>query len=249
MIRQSSCTQAVNWWIIQGPPTRRTRATPTSFGTNVSVISWIWVMVWTTATISPTTRQTTRMGPASFRAMIMAPLRMWTTDVSVTSTSLHTHEERADDQGPSVDEDEEQELDRQRDDHGGQHHHPQRHERGGDHQVDDEEGHEDQESDQERPAQLREGERGDEHPRWDVRTGLRLGCPCDVGEEDHVLILDLPAHVGLERGVPLLRGVRPGDRPVEGRLHRLAVDLGQGRAHGKECQEQGEPDEDLIGRD
>src|SRR6266446_1926132 len=99
MIRQSSCTQAVNWWIIQGPPTRRTRATPTS---------------------SPTSRQTTRMGPASFRAMIMAPLRMWTTDVSVTSTSLHTHEERADDQGPSVDEDEEQELDRQRDDHGGQ---------------------------------------------------------------------------------------------------------------------------------
>src|SRR5439155_4634111 len=181
MIRQSSWTQAVNWWIIQGPPTRRTTATPTSFGTNVSVISWIWVMVWTTATTRPTARQTTRMGPASFRAMIMAPLRMCTTAVSVTeSTSLHTHEERADEQGPSVDQDEEQQLERQRDDHGRQHHHPQRHERGGDHQVDDEEGHEDQEADQERPAQLREGERRDEHSRWDVRMRLGLGRPCDV---------------------------------------------------------------------
>src|SRR2546421_10052848 len=187
MSRQSCCTQAVNSWIIQGPPTRRTTATPRSFGTNVSVISWVWVMVWTTATTRPTTRQTARIGPASLRAMSMAPLRMPTTDVSVIeSTSLHAHEQRADEQGPSVDEDEEQQLERQRDDHGRQHHHPERHERGGHHQIDDEEGDEDQESDQERPAQLREGEGRDEHLRRDVRSRLRLGHRRDAGERDHV---------------------------------------------------------------
>src|SRR4029077_5253120 len=158
-----SCTQAVKWWIIQGPPTTRTIPTPSSFGTKDRVISWIWLIVWSTATTSPTMRQTARMGPASLRVISIAPARMWTTVVSsIALPSLHAHEQRAHEQPPAIDEDEQQQLEGQRDHDRRQHDHAERHQARGHDEVDDEERDVHDEPDQEGPAQLRQDVGGEE---------------------------------------------------------------------------------------
>src|SRR5260370_37768680 len=100
-----SCTQAVNWWIIQGPPTISTIPTPTSFGTKDRVISWIWLIVWSTATTSPTIRHTARMGPASVGVITIAPARLWATaGSSLSLPGLPAQAEGAHERHPAVDE-------------------------------------------------------------------------------------------------------------------------------------------------
>src|SRR5205085_10878904 len=214
-----SCTQPVNWWIIQGPPTISTIPTPTSFGTKDRVISWIWLIVWSTATTSPTIRHTARIGPASLRVITIAPARMWTTVVSsMALPPLRAHGQRAHEQPPAVDEHEQQQLEGQRDHDRWQHDHAERHQPRGHHEVDDQERDVDDEADQEGPAQLRQDVRGDEDAGRDIGDRPGPGRPRDVGEQRDVLDLHLPLHIGLQRGIALLRRLRPPDLAAEGRL-------------------------------
>ncbi len=73
--------------------------------------------------------------------------------------------QRAHDQGPAVDKDEQHDFERQRDQHRRQHHHAHRHQHAGDHQIDHKERNEKKKSDLERLLQLRDHEAGDDDPQ------------------------------------------------------------------------------------
>src|SRR5512144_1443832 len=143
-------------------PVRTSTTAAASFGTNVSVDSWIWVADCSTESARPTARVVTRIGPASLVAVSRAPATMWMTWSATSPPSAIAAEQRGHDEGPAVDEDEQQQLERQRDEGGRQHDHAERHENRADDDVDHEERHEDDEADDESPPQLAQHEGGDE---------------------------------------------------------------------------------------
>src|SRR5207248_10446015 len=137
-ISNSCWVKAMIWASIQWPETTMTRATPASLGTKLRVTSWIWVTDCSSDTPRPMARLTTRIGPASLAVTRMAWMAISTTAEAVTA-SPEAREEGVDDEGPAVDHDEQQELERQRHQHRRQHHHAHRHQRRADDEVDDEE--------------------------------------------------------------------------------------------------------------
>src|SRR5690242_17030373 len=101
-------TQSVIVWIIQFPANSRMSADTTSLGTKVSVISWIWVIVCSSDTTTPTTKEARRIGAASLAPSTRA-LRsrsMTWASVTVSSSRVHGADDGADDEVPAVDEDE-----------------------------------------------------------------------------------------------------------------------------------------------
>src|SRR6185295_17484540 len=109
---------------------------------NVSVISWIWVSAWKMLTARPATSPKSSTGPARMSAISSAFRPSWSTVSGVIGpASLEAPYERADQQVPAVDEHEDHELERQRDEHRRLRDHAHRREDRGDHHVEDEERH------------------------------------------------------------------------------------------------------------
>src|SRR5689334_25204858 len=127
-MRNSSWVKSMSVLSIQFPARTMTRATPASFGTNVSVASCTCVADCRIETNSPMPSVTARMGAASFTVTRIAIHAMWSTCVSVMRVSrsrslTETVEERVHDEVPAVDHHEQQQLERERDDHGREHEH------------------------------------------------------------------------------------------------------------------------------
>ena len=139
---------------------------------------------------------------------------------------------RAGEQAPAVGDHEEGELEGQRDDGGRHHHHAHRHQDGGDHEVDDEKGQEDQEADLEAAFDLGEQERGHEDSeRRAGGLGARLGARGGLGHHVEGLRVDARLHEDAERGHH--RGERLLGRELA-RDHRLDAGgpcLGEDRLH------------------
>src|SRR5690242_8054401 len=114
-------------WSIQWPETSRTRATPMSLGTKLSVISCTCVTAWTRDTAKPIPSATSRIGNPSLALSSMACRPMWTTSESVMAPSVVALDEGGGDHAPAADHDEQQQLEGQRDQRGRQHHHAHRH--------------------------------------------------------------------------------------------------------------------------
>src|SRR5262249_7960731 len=117
---------------IQCPVMTITSATPASFGTNVSVCSWICVADWIRPMNRPIASDTPRIGAASLVASRIDCTAMSMTDPSFTMgtpsrgrtrfdgcsgarSMVEARDQRADDERPAVDHDEQQQLERQRD--------------------------------------------------------------------------------------------------------------------------------------
>src|SRR3954469_12693311 len=99
-----------------------------TLGTNASVNSWICVADWNSETANPITSEVMSTGAASLPATSSASTAMWMTAVSFMALSrVVALDEGRDDQAPTVDEDEEQQLEGQGDRHRRQHHHAERH--------------------------------------------------------------------------------------------------------------------------
>src|SRR3954466_6116905 len=155
-----------------------------TFGMKASVCSWIWVTAWKIETTRPTIRPAASIGVASLNPSVSALVARLTT--TSWFMSVEALDEGSGHEVPAVDQDEEQDLERQRDEDGWQHHHAHRHQRRADDQVDDEERQEDQEADLEGGLELRDDERGDERRRRHVRPRLGLLDLGQLGEEAEV---------------------------------------------------------------
>src|SRR5438067_7272207 len=221
-----------------------------SLGTNVSVTSCTWVTDWKIDTANPMTRLTARNGPANFAVRIIACTAISMMLVSVTKTPLlEALEQRANDEAPAVDQDEQEELERERHHDWRQHHHPHRHQRGAHRDVDDEERHEHDEADDERRLQLREDERGHELGEAHVLLRRRSALLRRRHEHRQLLRTRLRHHElahRYDRGVPRLRLVL---LTLEHRLQRRVVHLLEGGAHHEEAEEQRQSDQHLVRRD
>src|SRR5680860_60641 len=112
---------------IQFPETISTIIMASTFGTNVSVISWIWVTVWISETSTPNASAVRSSGPASLLASNIALVTISRTWESVTtprppayrirpasSAPDHGRDEGPRQQAPPVDQHEQQQLERQR---------------------------------------------------------------------------------------------------------------------------------------
>src|SRR5262245_39805558 len=143
-------------------------------GRNVSDDSWTWVAAWRIATTRPTAKPMASTGSEIFTAIQSASraksVAACTSPIPSSTSrrgpaapaagrrrsreSVETLHQRPHDQVPPVDQHEEKDLERDRDQHRREDDHAHRHEdRGHDH-VDDEEGKEQRESHDERPAEL-----------------------------------------------------------------------------------------------
>src|SRR3954468_19651968 len=115
-----------------------TAASARTFGMKTRVCSWICVTAWKTDTIRPTTSPTPSTGSATLKASVSAAVeRLTTTSWSISGSSgairgcgelpegplVKALHEGSGDEVPAVDEDEEQDLERERDEDGWQHHH------------------------------------------------------------------------------------------------------------------------------
>src|SRR5262245_10922162 len=125
-------------------------------GTKVKVISWICVTDCRMEMITPTARPRRSIGAERLSTRISACWPGWRTKSGLIvlfglrgpwgRAAMEARHEGADDEMPSVDEDEEQDLEGQRDGHRRQQQHAYAHQGGGHHHVDDEEGDVDQET-------------------------------------------------------------------------------------------------------
>src|SRR4051794_16328928 len=108
-------------------------AMPASFGTKVSVYSCTCVTDWRSDTATPIASETTRIGAASLAVIIIVWMAMSMTVESVMGAALlrggssEGRDQGSDDEGPPVDHDEQQQLERQGDEDGRQHHHAHGH--------------------------------------------------------------------------------------------------------------------------
>src|SRR3954466_912048 len=136
---------------IQWPDTTITRATPASLGTNVSVTSWIWVTDWNREMASPMARLVMRMGAATLATTSIICTAISMTAVSVMSASVEAREQGLDDQRPSVDQHEQQDLEGEGDEDRREHHHSHGHER----RAHDEVEHQERDADDEADAEGR----------------------------------------------------------------------------------------------
>src|SRR5579875_1519200 len=186
-------------------------------GMKERLCSWIEVTAWKIETTSPITRPTSIIGPATSIASVIACVARLTTVSWFTVArllSVEALDQGAGDQVPAVDQHEQQDLERQRDERRRQHHHAHAHQRRGDDQVDDQERQENQEADLERRLQLGQDEGRDQNVGGNLSARLRRG---DLGQRDEqgeVLRLHLTEHELAQR---LLR---TGDR---GRHRYLVV--------------------------
>src|SRR5438309_4216904 len=104
---------------------------------NCRLCSWIWVTAWNRLTTRPMTRPTSSTGPAILSASVMACVARLTTVSWFISASVEARHQRAGYQVPPVDQDEQQDLERQRDEGRRKHDHPHAHQGRRDDQVDD----------------------------------------------------------------------------------------------------------------
>src|SRR6201996_2478754 len=135
----------------------RTAASESSFGMNESVISLICVAACSTPTRRPTASAVRRSGAAIISVTTSAcwPMPMTVSGVIACAPSdRETTGESAEQQRPAVDEDEQHDFERQRDQHRRQHHHAHRHQDARDDEIDDDERDVDQESHLERGLEL-----------------------------------------------------------------------------------------------
>src|SRR6188768_1939737 len=191
--------------IIQGPVSASTAAMASSFGMNDSVISLICVAAWKMPTMRPTASAVSSSGAASIRVISSA----WRPTVTTVSgdilylpeetLSKETLRQRAHDQRPAIDEHEQHDLERQRDQHRRQHHHAHGHQHAGDHQVDDHERDEQQEPDLERGLELAGHERGHQDVQRHVVGLLEALAAGDAHEGRDVGLARLLQHERLER--------------------------------------------------
>src|SRR5262245_8941131 len=113
---------------IHGPLMASTVAMAKSLGMNDSVISLICVAAWKMPTMRPTASAVSNRGAASIK-VISSAWRPTVTTVSGVMPSPHkTLRECAHHQRPAVNEHEQHDLERQRDQHRRQHHHAHGHE-------------------------------------------------------------------------------------------------------------------------
>src|SRR3954454_19488075 len=109
-----------------------TSATPASFGTNVSVTSWIWVTDWNSEMARPMARLVIRMGALTLAVTVIIRKAISMTAVSVIYSvlvlgvvgsepvrrwglaySVEARDQGLDDEGPTVDQHEQQDLERE----------------------------------------------------------------------------------------------------------------------------------------
>src|SRR3954452_7469720 len=181
----------------------------TTFGMKASVCSWIWVTAWKIETTRPTISPAASIGIATLKASVSALVARLTT--TSWFMSVEALDEGSGHEVPAVDEDEEQDLERGRDEDGRQHHHAHRHQGRAHDQVDDEEGKEDQEADLERRLQLGDDEGRDQRPGGDVGAGLGALELRHVDEEREVLVARLAEHEVAQRLLAALDRLRLGD--------------------------------------
>src|SRR4051794_25857674 len=114
--RSKSCwVKVMSWWSIQLPLTTITTAIPASFGTNVRVNSCTWVTDWSSETPTPMASDTMRIGAASLAVIIIAETAMSMTVESFMDAGLllEGRDQGTDHEGPAIDHDEQQQLERQ----------------------------------------------------------------------------------------------------------------------------------------
>src|SRR5690349_3428849 len=130
---------------IHGPVIASTAAMASSFGMNDSVISLIDVAAWKMPTMRPTASAVSSKGADNIK-VISSACRPTVTTISGVMRRLPEEAlgERAHDQCPSIDEHEQHDLERQRNEDWRKHHHAHRHEDARDHEVDDHERNEQQ---------------------------------------------------------------------------------------------------------
>src|SRR3954470_23297935 len=217
---------------IQWPEMRITSATPATLGTNVRVTSWICVTDWNSDTARPMAKLVTRIGAETFAVTVIIRSAISMTVVSVMGPqSVETCKEGLDHEGPSIDEYEQQDLERERHQHRGQHHHPHRHQRRAHYEVDDQERYEHDEADDECRFQLRQHERGDERGHADIVRCLWLLLAGCAGEHGELGLAGLLEHELPQRLDAPVVGLALRDLAVHVRLHRVLVHLRQRRAH------------------
>src|SRR3954447_5293645 len=96
-----------------------TAASAMTFGMKASVCSWIWVTAWKIETTRAKIRPAASIGVATLKVSASALVaRLTTTSWFMSVEALH---DQSGDEVPSVDQDEEQDLERQRDEDGRQH--------------------------------------------------------------------------------------------------------------------------------
>src|ERR1700760_3050036 len=128
-------------------------ARATILGMKLRLCSWMEVTAWKMDTISPTTSPTSIIGPpissASFIAWVarLTTVSWFMTAASWSWALVEARDERVRDDVPAVHQDEQQDLERHRDEARWEHHHADAHQCRGDDQVDDQEREEDQEPD------------------------------------------------------------------------------------------------------
>src|SRR6185437_16514969 len=134
-------------------------ARATILGMKLRLCSWMEVTAWKMETTSPTTSPASIIGPpissASFIPWVARLTTVsWFMAAGSGSGLVEARDERVRDDVPAVHQDEQQELERHRDEARRQHHHADAHQCRGDDQVDDQEREEDQEPDLERCLEL-----------------------------------------------------------------------------------------------
>src|SRR6266849_3789456 len=169
-------------------------AVATIFGMKVSVISLICVSAWKMLTLSPATSPKRSTGPARARVSSSAlrPMAMTVSTVmSLPSSSAEALHERAGEHVPAVDQDEEHQLERQRDEDGRQRDHAHRGQDRRDHHVEDQERHVDEKAHLEGRLQLGDEEGGQQRLRRDVVGAVGSRGAGGADEERQILLARL----------------------------------------------------------
>jgi len=169
---------------------------------------------------------------------------------ATTSEALQavTAYQRSRDEVPAVDQHEEDQLEWQRDRDRRQHHHAHRHQDRGDHQIDDDEGHEEQEADLEGAPQLRDHEGRDQHVQLDIVGALEIGLTRHVDEEFEIALADMGEHEGAKRSDAAGEGFFLADFTGDERGDAFLVGFLERRRHDEGGEEQRESDDDTVRR-
>src|SRR5579875_2865784 len=163
--------------IIHGPRITISTASPTLFGMKESDCTWICVTAWKRLTARPITRPTSRIGPATSKASVIACVARFTTVSWFIAlllrglASVEARDQRARDQVPAVDQDEQQDLEGHGDECRWEHDHAHTHQGRADYEVDDQERQEDQKPDLECRLHLAHDESRDQHIGRDLTLG------------------------------------------------------------------------------
>src|SRR5438105_2177970 len=130
-------------------------------GTALKAVSWMLVTICSRLTTMPATRPIASSGALSQKVAMSVSRTICTTESGVIA-SIKTLDERSDEQIPAVDKHEEQNLERRRQHHRRQLHHPNRERDRGHDDVDHQEGQEQHRADLEAGLELRDDIGGDQ---------------------------------------------------------------------------------------